>query len=131
MPSRSNIVLITGASRGIRAAIARLAAVEGHDVAVNYLSNWASADAVVADVERAGRRGMAVQGDVALEGDVERLFAARFFAEATLGSDPAKARAEACAKAATTVGNVIETYIAAQEKVARPSTLKPLRLYLH
>jgi NAD(P)-dependent dehydrogenase (short-subunit alcohol dehydrogenase family) len=76
MLSPSRIVLITGASRGIGAAVARLAAVEGYDVAVNYLRNKQSADVVVADIERAGRRGLAVQADVAREGDVERLFAA-------------------------------------------------------
>src|SRR5207245_4533927 len=75
MSSAARIVLITGASRGIGAATARLAAAEGYDVAVNFLRDKAAADAVVADVERAGRRAVAVQADVALEGDVERLFA--------------------------------------------------------
>jgi len=75
MTSAAKIVLITGASRGIGAATARLAAAEGYDVAVNYLRDKAAADAVAADVERAGRRAVAVQADVALEGDVERLFA--------------------------------------------------------
>jgi NAD(P)-dependent dehydrogenase (short-subunit alcohol dehydrogenase family) len=73
--SSPRIVLITGASRGIGAATARLAAAEGYDVAVNYLRDKASADAVVADVERAGRRAVAVQADVAVEGEIERLFA--------------------------------------------------------
>src|SRR5262245_44823114 len=75
MSSAARIVLITGASRGIGAATARLAAAAGYDVAVNYLRDKAAAEAVVADVERAGRRAVAVQADVALEGDVERLFA--------------------------------------------------------
>src|SRR5262245_17574180 len=75
MGSAANIVLITGASRGIGAATARLAAAEGYDVAVNYLRDGAAADAVAADVEKVGRRALAVQADVALEGDVERLFA--------------------------------------------------------
>jgi NAD(P)-dependent dehydrogenase (short-subunit alcohol dehydrogenase family) len=76
MTSARKIVLVTGASRGIGAATARLAAVQGYDVAVNYLRDKAGADAVVADVEAAGRRAVAVQADVAVEGDVERLFAA-------------------------------------------------------
>src|SRR5712692_5732357 len=75
MTSAAKIVLITGASRGIGAATARLAAAEGYDVAVNYLRDKSAADAVVAGVERAGRRAVAIQADVALEGDVERLFA--------------------------------------------------------
>jgi NAD(P)-dependent dehydrogenase (short-subunit alcohol dehydrogenase family) len=76
MTPASNIVLVTGASRGIGAATARLAATQGYDVAVNYLRDRASADAVVTDIEAAGRRAVAVQADVAVEGDVERLFAA-------------------------------------------------------
>ena len=75
MTSASRIVLITGASRGIGAATARLAAAEGYDVAVNYLRDKVAADAVAADVRSAGRRAVAVQADVALEGDVERMFA--------------------------------------------------------
>jgi NAD(P)-dependent dehydrogenase (short-subunit alcohol dehydrogenase family) len=76
MTSASKIVLVTGASRGIGAATARLAAAQGYDVAVSYARDKTGADAVVADIEAAGRRAVAVQGDVAIEGDVERMFAA-------------------------------------------------------
>ncbi len=76
MTSASKIVLVTGASRGIGAATARLAAAQGYDVAVSYARDKTGADAVVADIEAAGRRAVAVQGDVAAEGDVERMFAA-------------------------------------------------------
>jgi NAD(P)-dependent dehydrogenase (short-subunit alcohol dehydrogenase family) len=69
------IVLITGASRGIGAATARLAAAEGFDVAINYVRDRSAADAVVADVEKTGRRAVAIQADVGQEADVERLFA--------------------------------------------------------
>ena len=69
------IVLITGAGRGIGAATARLAAKRGFDVAVNYLKDRASADAVVADIKAAGRRAIAVQADMALEADIVRMFA--------------------------------------------------------
>ncbi len=69
------IVLITGASRGIGAATARLAARRGFDVAVNYLKDRASADTVVADVKAAGRRAVAVRADMGLEADIARMFA--------------------------------------------------------
>jgi NAD(P)-dependent dehydrogenase (short-subunit alcohol dehydrogenase family) len=72
--STTNVVLITGASRGIGAATARLAAERGYDVCVNYLRNASAAEAVVADIAGAGRRAIAVRADVAIEADVVRLF---------------------------------------------------------
>jgi NAD(P)-dependent dehydrogenase (short-subunit alcohol dehydrogenase family) len=69
------VIVITGASRGIGAATARLAAARGYSVCVNYRSNRTAADVVVRDVERAGQRAIAIQGDVAVEDDVVRLFA--------------------------------------------------------
>jgi NAD(P)-dependent dehydrogenase (short-subunit alcohol dehydrogenase family) len=74
MSSSAPILLVTGASRGIGAAIARLAAKRGFDVAVNYLKDRAAADAVVADVKAAGRRAVAVQADMAREDDIVRMF---------------------------------------------------------
>ncbi len=68
------VVLITGASRGIGAATARLAAKRGWAVCVNYLKNREAADAVVADIRKAGGRAVAVAADVASEPDVVRLF---------------------------------------------------------
>ena len=70
----SDILVVTGASRGIGAAIARLGGRAGYDVAVNYLTSRAGAEAVVADIEAAGRRAIAVQGDMGCEGDILRLF---------------------------------------------------------
>jgi NAD(P)-dependent dehydrogenase (short-subunit alcohol dehydrogenase family) len=68
------ILLITGASRGIGAATAKLAGARGFDVAVNYLRDRDSADAVVKAIEEAGRRAVAVQGDMANDGDITRMF---------------------------------------------------------
>lgn len=68
-------VLITGASRGIGAAAARLAARDGWDVAINYASNRAAAEAVAADVRAAGRRAVIIAADVGDPAQVERMFA--------------------------------------------------------
>jgi NAD(P)-dependent dehydrogenase (short-subunit alcohol dehydrogenase family) len=75
-PRDRGVVLITGASRGIGAATARLAAKRGYDVAVNYVSNEAAAKKVVGEVEAAGRRAIAVKADVAREADILAMFAA-------------------------------------------------------
>ncbi len=69
-----SIIVITGASRGIGAATARLAGARGYSVCVNYLQNREAADSVVADIDRDGGRAIAVQADVAVEADVVRLF---------------------------------------------------------
>jgi NAD(P)-dependent dehydrogenase (short-subunit alcohol dehydrogenase family) len=68
------VVLVTGASRGIGAATARLAARRGYSVCVNYRSNRVAAEAVVQDIEEAGARAVAVQADVGVEAEVMRLF---------------------------------------------------------
>ena len=68
------VLVVTGGSRGIGAATARLAAAAGWAVAVNYSENRDAAEAVVGDVVGAGARGVAVQADVSRESDVERLF---------------------------------------------------------
>jgi NAD(P)-dependent dehydrogenase (short-subunit alcohol dehydrogenase family) len=67
-------ILVTGGSRGIGAATARLAAQRGYAVCVNYRSNRAAADAVVAGIESAGGKAVAVGADVSVEADVVRLF---------------------------------------------------------
>ena len=68
------VVIVTGGGRGIGAATARLAAERGHAVCVNYRANGAAAGAVVAAIRAAGGEAIAVQGDVAREADVARLF---------------------------------------------------------
>jgi NAD(P)-dependent dehydrogenase (short-subunit alcohol dehydrogenase family) len=70
----SKILLITGASRGIGAATARIAATQGYEVCVNYRSDENAANEVVHQINNAGGRAIAIQGDVALESDVVRLF---------------------------------------------------------
>ena len=70
----SKIVVITGASRGIGAATARLAGAAGYSVCVNYRENAEAAARVVADVQAAGASAFAVAADVSVESDVMRLF---------------------------------------------------------
>jgi NAD(P)-dependent dehydrogenase (short-subunit alcohol dehydrogenase family) len=67
-------LIVTGASRGIGAAIARLAGARGYSVAVNFSANEIAAKAVVNDIVSAGGRAVAVRADVACESDVLRLF---------------------------------------------------------
>ncbi|MEX2139813.1 MAG: glucose 1-dehydrogenase [Pirellulales bacterium] len=69
------VAIVTGASKGIGAAIARSLAEAGAAVVVNYASSKAGAEKVVADIARAGGRAIAVQADVALQPDIQRLFA--------------------------------------------------------
>lgn len=68
------IVLITGASRGIGAACAVMAAQNGWDVAVNYARDEAAAQRVAEQVQAAGRKALVVQGDVGEEADILRVF---------------------------------------------------------
>ena len=70
------LILITGGSRGVGAATARLAAAQGYDVAISYVANESAALAVVADVEALGRRVLAVRADSADPEQVAQLFAA-------------------------------------------------------
>lgn len=74
MPRMSRNLLITGSSRGIGAATARLAASRGHAVGVNYLGRRDAAEQVVAAIREAGGRAIAVQGDNSQPNDVARMF---------------------------------------------------------
>jgi NAD(P)-dependent dehydrogenase (short-subunit alcohol dehydrogenase family) len=68
--------LVTGASKGIGKGIALELARAGFDVAVNYHRDAAGASAVAAEIEAMGRRALALQADVAVASDVDRMFAA-------------------------------------------------------
>jgi NAD(P)-dependent dehydrogenase (short-subunit alcohol dehydrogenase family) len=128
----SGIMVVTGASRGIGAATARLAAQRGFDVAVNYNRAEGPAQEVVADAKAKGVRAVAIQADVAKEDDVKRLFATT---ERELG------RPTALVNNAGTVGafgrveevdadmlralldlNVVASFVCAREAIRRMST---------
>ena len=72
--SASRVMLVTGGSRGIGAATARLAAQRGYAVCINYRRDEASARAVVASIEAEGGRAQAIAGDVSREADVIAMF---------------------------------------------------------
>lgn len=61
---KGKVAVVTGASKGIGAAIAKALATEGASVVVNYASSKQGADAVVAEIEKAGGKAVAVKGDV-------------------------------------------------------------------
>ncbi len=69
------VAIVTGASKGIGAAIARRFAEAGAAVTVNYASDKAGADGVVEEIKRGGGKAVAIQANVAKGADVKRLFA--------------------------------------------------------
>ena len=69
------VAVVTGASKGIGAAIAKQLAADGAAVVVNYASSRSGADQVVAEITAAGGRAVAVQGDVSRKADIDRLLA--------------------------------------------------------
>lgn len=68
------VLIVTGGSRGIGAATAKLGAARGYHVAVNYNRSPDQAEALVREIEEAGGRAIAIQADVSREADVVRLF---------------------------------------------------------
>ncbi|HEX4410634.1 MAG TPA: SDR family oxidoreductase [Xanthobacteraceae bacterium] len=68
------VLLIAGGSRGIGASTARLAAARGYDVAINYLTRAEAAKATADDVTKAGGKAVILQGDMAKEADIVRVF---------------------------------------------------------
>lgn len=126
------IILITGASRGIGAATARLAAARGYAVCVNYRTNAPAANAVVAGITAAGGRAVALQADVAVESEVVRLFES---CDRELGRLTALVNNAGVLETQTRVetidaarlervfaANVIGSFICAREAVRRMST---------
>jgi NAD(P)-dependent dehydrogenase (short-subunit alcohol dehydrogenase family) len=126
------VLIVTGGSRGIGAAIARLAAQDGYAVCVSYLGNRAAADEVVATIAGKGGTALAVQANVAIEEDVVRLFAE---VDASLGRVTAlvnnagileqQSRVEdmdAARISRVLATNVIGSFICAREAVRRMST---------
>jgi 3-oxoacyl-[acyl-carrier protein] reductase len=69
------VAVVTGASKGIGAAIAKQLAAEGAAVIVNYASSRTGADKVVAEIAQTGGKAVAIQADVAKKADIDRLFA--------------------------------------------------------
>jgi NAD(P)-dependent dehydrogenase (short-subunit alcohol dehydrogenase family) len=132
MSAQPGTIIVTGASRGIGAAVARLAGARGYAVAVNYRSGRAEADAVVEAIRQSGGRAQAFGGDVAAEAAVLDLFAS---AERALGPIAALVnnagitgdfgRAETLTRAnweTVLEVNVIGAALCAREAVKRMST---------
>ena len=128
----SKVMLITGGSRGIGAATARLAAARGYDVAISYATNAQAAEAVVADVRKAGRKAISIKADAAEPADTARLFKAvdasfgrldAFFNNAGILGSAAKFVDIPLERLQRILAvNTAGAFIAAQEAVRRMST---------
>ncbi len=132
MNAENGSLIVTGASRGIGAAIAKLMARKGIAVAVNYSRDRTGALEVVEEIARAGGRAIAIQADVAQEAEVVRLFetSSRELGPVAglvnnAGITGGFARVEALTAAAITevlAINVAGAFLCAREAVRRMST---------
>jgi len=75
MAQQNGVLVVTGGSRGIGAAVSQLAAARGYGVVVNYTSSVEAAERLCATIHQAGGNAVAVRGDVANPGDIEHIFA--------------------------------------------------------
>ncbi len=125
----SKVLLITGGSRGIGAATARMASAEGYAIAVNYVSDKNAADSVVAEL---GKKAIAVQGDVSNPADILRMFDETETAFGPIthlvnsagitGKSSRLDRADVQTIVDTIAVNLTGTILASQEAVRRMST---------
>ena len=126
------VLLVTGAGRGIGAAVARLGAREGYAVCVNYRSHADEATAVVREIERAGGIAIATAADVTRDDDVRRLFAETDAAlgritglvnnAAVVGRECRVDEAEPASLDALWTANVTSSFLCAREAIRRMST---------
>ena len=131
--SEAPVLLVTGGSRGIGAATCRLAGAAGYRVAVNYATNEAAADTVVATIRAGGGEAVKIRGDVGSEADVLAMFAAVDEAFGRLdafvnnaGVVDMKARVDQMSAARLERMmriNVVGSFLCAREAVRRMSTL--------
>jgi NAD(P)-dependent dehydrogenase (short-subunit alcohol dehydrogenase family) len=133
MSDAQKVLLVTGGSRGIGAAICRLGAEAGYRIAINYASNQNAADALVAEIEASGGEALAIKGDVGNEAQVVAMFEAVDRAYGRLdafvnnaGIVDAKARVDEMSAARLERMmriNVVGSILCAREAVKRMSTL--------
>jgi NAD(P)-dependent dehydrogenase (short-subunit alcohol dehydrogenase family) len=126
------VLLIAGGGRGIGAATARLAASRGYDVAINYLNRTDAAAEVLDAVKKSGGTGVAIQGDMAKEADIVRVFDAatqalgpitHFVHSAGVGGKNSRLDAASAATIREVVDvNLFGALICAREAVRRMST---------
>jgi NAD(P)-dependent dehydrogenase (short-subunit alcohol dehydrogenase family) len=131
-PASPRAAIVTGGSRGIGAAIAKLLGANGYSVAFNYLSNEAAARGVLDYLTRAGTRAVAVQADISREADILRFFdiAARELGpiralvnNAAITGGPSRVDGIDSARVAEMLAvNVVGTMLCSREAVRRMST---------